>query len=49
MALYDEIEAGTDAVSGAAFADATEGLIDRMRPVSKAVIDAGVLPGSKKK
>ncbi|KXO94971.1 hypothetical protein AXK56_20510 [Tsukamurella pulmonis] len=49
MALYDEIEAGTDAVSGAAFADATEGLIDRMRPVSKAVIDAGVLPGSTKK
>ena len=48
MALYDEIEAGTDAVSGAAFTDAAEELIERMRPVSKAVIDAGVLPGSKK-
>ncbi|TWS18888.1 hypothetical protein FK529_12950 [Tsukamurella asaccharolytica] len=49
MALYDDIEAGTDAVSGAAFSDAAEGLVDRMRPVSKAVIDSGVLPGTRKK
>ncbi len=49
MALYDEIEAGTDAVSAAAFGDAAAGLIDRMRPISKAVIDAGVLPGTKAK
>lgn len=49
MALYDEIEAGTDAVSGAAFGDAAAGLIDRMRPISKAVIDAGVIPGTTKK
>lgn len=48
MALYDDIEAGTDAVTGAALGDAAA-LIDRMRPISKAVIDAGVIPGTKKK
>ncbi|WP_019200712.1 hypothetical protein [Tsukamurella sp. 1534] len=49
MSLYLDIEAGTDAVSAAAFGDDAAGLIDRVRPLTKAVIDAGVIPGTGKK
>jgi hypothetical protein len=48
MAVYLDIEAGTDAISAAAFGPDTADLIDRMRPISKAVIDAGIIPGTKK-
>ncbi|GAA4393914.1 hypothetical protein GCM10023147_25080 [Tsukamurella soli] len=50
LQLYREIEAGTDVVTGAAFAgpDAAA-LIERARPVVKAVIDAGILPGTKRR
>ncbi|WP_220658046.1 MULTISPECIES: hypothetical protein [Tsukamurella] len=48
MATYLDIEAGTDAISATAFGPDAAGLIDRVRPITKAVIDAGVIPGTKK-
>ncbi|ADG79885.1 SalK OS=Tsukamurella paurometabola (strain ATCC 8368 / DSM / CCUG 35730 / CIP 100753 / JCM 10117/ KCTC 9821 / NBRC 16120 / NCIMB 702349 / NCTC 13040) OX=521096 GN=Tpau_3300 PE=4 SV=1 [Tsukamurella paurometabola] len=48
MATYLDIEAGTDAISAAAFADGSADLIERVRPVTKAVLDAGIIPGTKK-
>jgi hypothetical protein len=47
--LYREIEAGTDAMTGAALSPAFADLIDRTRPLVKLVIDAGVLPGTRKR
>ncbi|MDF0532522.1 hypothetical protein P0W64_21735 [Tsukamurella sp. 8F] len=49
FALYQDIEAGTDAISGAAFGPAAANLIDRTRPYVKKVIDAGILPGTRAK
>lgn len=49
MGVYLDIEAGTDAITAAAFGPGTEELITRIRPLTKAVIDAGVIPGTKKK
>ncbi|WOC13611.1 SCO6745 family protein [Gordonia sp. MP11Mi] len=48
FALYQEIEARTDAVSGTAFPDGLADLVDRTRPFVKKIIDAGILPGTKK-
>jgi len=47
--LYREIETGTDEITGAALATGFADLIDRTRPFVKAVIDAGVLPGTRKR
>ncbi|GAA1071581.1 SCO6745 family protein [Tsukamurella spumae] len=49
MGVYLDIEAGTDAITAAAFGPGSEDLIARIRPLTKAVIDAGVIPGTKKK
>ncbi len=49
-ALYDDIEATTDALGEQVWsAPGADELVARMRPYVKAVIDAGVLPGTKKK
>lgn len=48
LALYQEIEDRTDAVSGRCLPDRLPDLVDRTRPFVKKVIDAGVLPGTKK-
>ncbi|MCF8611379.1 hypothetical protein L5G28_14620 [Gordonia sp. HY285] len=48
FAVYQEIEDRTDAVSGAALPDSLADLVDRTRPFVKKVIDAGLLPGTKK-
>ncbi|WP_341258268.1 SCO6745 family protein [Gordonia malaquae] len=49
-ALYDDIEAATDALGENVWsAPGADDLVARMRPYVKAVIDAGVLPGTKKK
>ena len=47
--VYREIEAGTDAITGAALGVEFADLIDRTRPFVKLVIDAGVLPGTRKR
>lgn len=48
--LYRAIEAETDATTGSAWAsEDVDELLERSRPFVKAVIDAGVLPGTKKK
>ncbi|MBD0860431.1 hypothetical protein IA539_04310 [Gordonia sp. zg691] len=47
-AVYDDIEATTDAAGESLWAG-TDDLIDRTRPIVKAVIDAGVLPGTRHK
>ena len=48
--LYRAIEAETDAITGSAWAsEDVDELLERSRPFVKAVIDAGVLPGTKKK
>ncbi|GAC67525.1 SCO6745 family protein [Gordonia soli] len=48
--LHDEIEAATDAASAPAWSgDGVDDLLSRTRPVVKAIIDAGVLPGTRKK
>ncbi|GEE00236.1 hypothetical protein nbrc107696_46110 [Gordonia spumicola] len=47
-ALYDDIEATTDALGETVWAGAGD-LIARMRPYVKAVIDAGILPGTTKR
>ncbi|BDH55941.1 hypothetical protein [Tsukamurella sp. PLM1] len=49
MSVYLDIEAGTDAISAPAFGDGSSELLDRIRPLTKAVIDAGVIPGTTKK
>lgn len=49
MSVYLDIEAGTDAISAPAFGDGSADLLDRIRPLTKAVIDAGIIPGTKKK
>ena len=50
MDLYRTIEIETDAVTGQAWSGAgVEALLERTRPYVKAVIDAGVLPGTRKK
>ncbi|MGB3304277.1 SCO6745 family protein [Gordonia sp. (in: high G+C Gram-positive bacteria)] len=49
FALYQQIEAHTDAVTGASFDPSFNDLIDRTRPLVKLVLDAGVLPGTKRK
>ncbi|MFM9376849.1 SCO6745 family protein [Gordonia sp. VNK21] len=49
-ALYDDIEAATDALTEPVWSAPEAGeLVSRMRPYVKAVIDAGVLPGTRKK
>lgn len=49
-ALYDDIEATTDALGESLWSsDGAADLVERTRPIVKAVIDAGVLPGTKKK
>ncbi|MGZ8177261.1 SCO6745 family protein [Williamsia sp. SKLECPSW1] len=50
-ALYDELEVITDDAAAAAWKDVDDfdDLIRRIRPYIKAVLDAGVLPGTKKK
>ena len=45
---YDDIEATTDAAGESVWAG-SEDLIERTRPIVKAVIDAGVLPGTRNK
>ncbi|MCD2145219.1 SCO6745 family protein [Gordonia paraffinivorans] len=47
-AVYDDIEATTDAAGESVWAG-SEDLIERTRPIVKAVIDAGVLPGTRNK
>lgn len=47
-ATYDDIEATTDAV-GESIWVGTDDLLERTRPVVKAVIDAGILPGTRSK
>ncbi len=48
--LYDDMEAMTDAVSETAWTGpGADELLDAMRPLAKRVLDAGVLPGTKKK
>lgn len=47
--LYREIEAGTDEVTGAALGSGFADLIERTRPLVKLVIEAGVLPGTRKR
>ncbi|MCZ4534742.1 hypothetical protein O4159_04580 [Gordonia terrae] len=47
-ATYDDIEATTDAVGESIWAG-TDDLLTRTRPVVKAVIDAGILPGTRTK
>jgi hypothetical protein len=47
--LYREIEAGTDEITGAALGAGFGDLIERTRPFVKPVIDAGVLPGTRKR
>lgn len=47
-ATYDDIEATTDA-AGESIWTGTEDLLTRTRPVVKAVIDAGILPGTRTK
>ena len=48
--LYDDMEAMTDAVSESAWTGpGADELLDAMRPLAKKVLDAGVLPGTKKK
>lgn len=46
MSVYLDIEAGTDAISALAFGDGAADLLDRIRPLTKAVIAAGILPGT---
>lgn len=48
-ALYQRIEARTDAITGAAFPADFADVIDQTRPFVKPVLDAGVLPGTRKK
>ncbi|MFT4393374.1 SCO6745 family protein [Gordonia lacunae] len=45
-ATYDDIEATTDAV-GESIWSGTDDLLTRTRPIVKAVIDAGILPGTR--
>ncbi|WP_439030408.1 SCO6745 family protein [Gordonia terrae] len=47
-ALYDDIEATTDAASESRWTG-TEDLLERTKPIVKAVIDAGILPGTRQK
>ena len=49
--LYDELEVITDDAAAAAWVgvDDFDDLIARIRPYIKAILDAGVLPGTKKK
>lgn len=48
--LYRTIEAETDAITGRAWTGAdVESMLEDTRPYVKAVIDAGVLPGTRKK
>lgn len=50
LALYRTIEDETDAITSAAWSDdGIDDLVTRTRPYVKAVIDAGVLPGTRKK
>lgn len=46
--LYQDIEDGTDEISGVAFDEGAADLLARTRPLVKAVIDAGVLPGTRR-
>ncbi|MFW0787751.1 hypothetical protein AAFP35_24915 [Gordonia sp. CPCC 206044] len=48
--LYQVVEDETDAITGQAWSGSgVDDLLTRMRPYVKAVIDAGVLPGTRKK
>ncbi|MCK8614648.1 SCO6745 family protein [Gordonia sp. C13] len=47
-AVYDDIEATTDAAGESLWAGNSE-LLERTRPIVKAVLDAGVLPGTRNK
>ncbi len=47
-AVYDDIEATTDAAGESLWAGSSE-LLGRTRPIVKAVLDAGVLPGTRHK
>lgn len=50
LVMYRAIEAETDAITAPAWSGPdVDDLLDRTRPYVKAVIDAGVLPGTKKK
>ena len=50
LVLYRVVETETDAVTAPAWAGSdVQDLLERTRPYVKAVIDAGVLPGTKKK
>lgn len=49
-ALYDDLEATTDALGEPVWeTPGADDLVARMRPYTKAVLDAGVLPGTRKK
>ena len=49
-AVYDDIEATTDALGESVWSvPGASDLVTRTRPLVKAVLDAGVLPGTKKK
>ena len=48
MSVYLDIEAGTDAITSAAFGPETADLIERFRPLTRKVIESGVLPGTRK-
>ncbi|ALG83291.1 SCO6745 family protein [Gordonia phthalatica] len=47
--LYQRIEARTDAITGAAFSADFADVIEQTRPFVKPILDAGVLPGTRKK
>ncbi|MDJ0028113.1 hypothetical protein QM583_13570 [Gordonia alkanivorans] len=47
-AVYDDIEATTDAAGESLWSGNSE-LLERTRPIVKAVLDAGVLPGTRRK
>ncbi|GAA3963629.1 SCO6745 family protein [Gordonia caeni] len=49
-ALYDDLEATTDALTEPVWdTPEAQDLVTRMRPYTKAILDAGVLPGTRKK
>lgn len=47
--LYQELERRTDEVTGASLPASFADLIEQTRPLVKPILDAGVLPGTKKK
>lgn len=49
-AVYDDIEATTDALGERAWSDPdTQRVVSELRPYVKAIIDAGILPGTRKR